>query len=227
MTRSHGHPRPATPEHSTIGVNGRYRSLPPTATLEPVPTKPDRRTEILTTAARMYAVSGFHGVSIDDLGGQLGISGPAIYRHFTSKEAILGEMLVDISRRLLEGAEARMSRSDGPTEQLASLIAFHADFALNEQDLIAVQYRDLDSASTLDRRRVRQLQRRYVDIWEQTLLAVYPHTSEKRARSCAQAVFGLLNSTPHSVPAAEPAMAGVLRDMAAAALAAGCGSDTV
>lgn len=167
----------------------------------------------------MFASAGFHGVSIDDLGAHLGISGPAIYRYFAGKEAILGEMLVDISRRLLEGARQRVADHADPTDQLAALIAFHAGFALTEPELIAVQYRDLDSASPLDRRRVRQLQRQYVDVWEQVLRAVYPQASEQRARSCAQAVFGLLNSTPYSVRPGEPEM---LRAMAAAAVAAGC-----
>jgi AcrR family transcriptional regulator len=187
-----------------------------------VSTRPDRRTEILHTAARMYAVSGFHGVSIDDLGGELGISGPAIYRYFAGKEAILGEMLVDISRRLLDGARTRIAEHDEPADQLSALIDFHAAFALSEPELIAVQYRDLGSASELDRRRVRQLQSQYVGIWEDVLLAVYPGVTQKRARGCAHAVFGLLNSTPHSVRPGEPGMAGALRDMAAAALAAGC-----
>jgi AcrR family transcriptional regulator len=187
-----------------------------------VATRTDRRTEILHTAARMYAVSGFHGVSIDDLGAELGISGPAIYRYFAGKEAILGEMLVDISRRLLEGAEQRVAEHDEPTDQLAALIDFHADFALSEPELIAVQYRDLDSASELDRRRVRQLQGRYVGIWEDVLLGVYPGATPQRVRSSAHAVFGLLNSTPHSVRPGDPGMAQALRDMAESALAAGC-----
>ena len=75
----------------------------------------DRRDEILTAAARLFAASGFHGVSIDDLGAELGFSGPAIYRYFPSKESILGDMLVDISQRLLEGAglQLRVAAGEG------------------------------------------------------------------------------------------------------------------
>jgi AcrR family transcriptional regulator len=182
----------------------------------------DRRAEILATAARMYSLSGFHGVSIDDLGAELGITGPAIYRYFSSKEAILAEMLVDISRRLLDGAQVRVAEHADPSRQLAALIDFHTEFALNEPELIAVQYRDLGSAPEHERRQVRQLQRQYVGVWVEVLRAVYPGVSEQRARSSAQAVFGLLNSTPYSGRAGEPRMGQVLRDMARVALAAGC-----
>ena len=45
------------------------------------------------------------------------------------------------------------------------LVAFHTDFALEEPDLIRVQDRDLSSLSELDARRVRRLQRDYVELW--------------------------------------------------------------
>jgi AcrR family transcriptional regulator len=182
----------------------------------------DRRDEILTSAARLFAASGFHGVSIDDLGAELGISGPAIYRYFPSKESILGDMLVDISQRLLEGAGLQVSGHHTPETQLLALIDFHVDFALGDRDLIAVQFRDLGHAPERDRRRVRQLQRSYVAVWVRVLQHVYPDVSVERAQSSVRAVFGLLNSTPHSGRAGEPHMADLLRDMAFAALAAAC-----
>ncbi|HEU4568500.1 MAG TPA: helix-turn-helix domain-containing protein, partial [Marmoricola sp.] len=60
-----------------------------------------RREQILDTAATMFAERGFHGVSVADLGAACGISGPALYKHVPSKEALLAEMLVSISERLL------------------------------------------------------------------------------------------------------------------------------
>ena len=67
-----------------------------------------RRDEILSTAAELFAARGFHGVSVADIGAACGISGPALYKHFASKDAVLAEMLVSISERLLAvGASAR------------------------------------------------------------------------------------------------------------------------
>jgi AcrR family transcriptional regulator len=182
----------------------------------------DRRDEILAVAARRFAVSGFHGVSIDDLGAELGITGPAIYRYFAGKDTILAEMLVDISRRLLDGARQRVAAPGTAADHLAALIDFHTDFALADPDLIAVQFRDLGSAPERERRQVRQLQRSYVALWVEVLLKVHPETSQERAKSSVQAVFGLLNSTPHSGRSGEPHLAELLRAMAASALAAAC-----
>ena len=64
---------------------------------------PTRREQILDAAAELFARYGFHGVGIDDIGKAVGISGPALYRHFRSKDAMLAEMLTGISDRLLAG----------------------------------------------------------------------------------------------------------------------------
>jgi AcrR family transcriptional regulator len=182
----------------------------------------DRRSEILVAAAALFAERGFHGVSIDDLGARLGVSGPALYRYFESKEAILAEMLVSISERLLRGAHACVDEGASPAVTLTALIGFHVDFALTEPDLIAVQFRDLGNVPEPSRRKVRRLQREYVDLWVDTLVQVHPGTSREQASSAAQAVFGLLNSTPHSRRLATDEMSRLLGSMAEAALAAGC-----
>ena len=184
-------------------------------------TRRDRREEILGTAARMFAVSGFHGVSVDDLGAELGISGPAIY--FAGKDAILADMLIDVSRRLLDGATRRVAERDSAPEQLEALLRFHVDFALAEPELIAVHFRDLGSAPDRERRLVRQLQRSYVGVWVEVLQRVHPRVGRERATSSVQAVLGLLNSTPYSLRGGEPRMADLLHDMALAALEAACG----
>jgi AcrR family transcriptional regulator len=68
-----------------------------------------RREQILAVAAELFAQRGFHGVSIADLGAAVGVSGPALYRHFPGKEALLAEMLVGISEHLLAGGKERVA----------------------------------------------------------------------------------------------------------------------
>jgi AcrR family transcriptional regulator len=172
----------------------------------------DRREEILAVAARLFARDGFHGVSIDELGAAVGISGPALYRYFPSKESILSAMLVDISQRLLEGGRQR-------AESLEGLIAFHVDFALDHPDLIDVQARDLAAVPEDERRAVRRYQAQYVDLWVRALVAQRPGLSEDRGRAAVHAAFGLINSTPHSARLARKEMATLLQGMARAALA--------
>ena len=186
----------------------------------PVVREGSRREQILAVAARLFARHGFHGVSIADLGAAVGVSGPALYRHFPGKEALLEEMLVGISEHLLAGGEARAAASDDPREVLAALVEFQADFALREPELIVVQDRDLANLPAAARRRVRVLQRTYVEIWVRTLQRMHPGLSADSARVAAHGAFGLLNSTPHSgTRSADSEAAILLRRMALAALA--------
>jgi AcrR family transcriptional regulator len=180
----------------------------------------DRRAQIRTVAARLFATSGFHGVSIEDIGTACGISGPAVYRHFPSKDALLADLLVGISEHLLAGGRREAAAARDSSDALRRLVTFHLDFSLGHPDLIRVQDRDLANLGDQGRR-VRRLQRSYVDVWVTVLLDAVPGLDERAARARAHAAFGLLNSTPHSAAGQDrDAMCALLTTMALAALTA-------
>jgi AcrR family transcriptional regulator len=183
-----------------------------------------RREEILTAAASLFAQRGFHGVSIDDIGSAAGMSGPGIYRHFPSKEAVLAQMLLDISERLLDEGGRRAAAAADADEALDALLGWHVSFALGQPDLITVQGRELANVPEPARRQIRRLQRLYVEEWVTVLSELSPNAAQASLRAAVHAMFGLLNSTPHSaseLPA--EAVAELLRTMARAALAAAAG----
>jgi AcrR family transcriptional regulator len=174
----------------------------------------DRREQILDVAARLFAQRGFHGVSVGDIGRAVGVSGPALYKHFDSKDAILAEMLVAISERLLAEGQERVARADGAADALTSLVDWHVEFALAQPSLIVVQDRDWQSLPAEARERVRSLQREYVDLWATQLRKRRRGLSLDRGRAMAHATFGLINSTPHSSLLPPEDMHDLLRAMA-------------
>jgi AcrR family transcriptional regulator len=177
-----------------------------------------RREQILATAAQLFAARGFHGVSVADIGAACGISGPALYKHFASKDAVLAEMLVDISERLLTVGRERSLASPDAKAALVALVDWHVDFALRHRPLIVVQDRDWESLPEDARERVRALQRSYVDLWAAQLRLLDPDLDLPTARAMAHAAFGLINSTPHSSLLPDRQMRGVLTRMALGAL---------
>lgn len=65
----------------------------------------DRKAQIVRAAARAFSDRGYHAVGVDDIAAEVGISGPALYRHFANKYALLvataqytAEMLVTAAR---------------------------------------------------------------------------------------------------------------------------------
>ena len=177
-----------------------------------------RRQQILDIAAELFAARGFHGVSVAELGAACGISGPALYKHFESKDAVLAEMLVSISETLLAEGRSRVADADGPREALEALVEWHIEFALEHRALIVVQDRDWSNLPDEARERVRALQRAYVDVWATQVRRHDATMSPEASRTRAHVLFGLLNSTPHSGRLPDPQMHDVLRDMAHGAL---------
>jgi AcrR family transcriptional regulator len=169
-----------------------------------------RRQQILSTAADLFAARGFHGVSMGDIGAAVGVSGPALYKHFAGKEDILGQCLLHASDQLLAGAREELS--------LEALIARHADFALDNPALIVVQEREWAALGAEAQAQVRKRQLAYVDVWCDALAPLRPDLSAPQARAAVQAAFGLLNSTPHSARIGRDAMHSLLTRMARSAL---------
>jgi len=182
--------------------------------------KAERRAEILAAAARLMARRGYRAVRLDDIGAEVGVSGPAMYRHFASKEDVLAEMLLDISARLHDAGRAAVLAGGGPVAVLDALLDVHVDFVATEPDLVSVHFRDLDSLPEGPRHEVRLLQRRYAEMWVEALAEVRPELPVSSARAHVHAVFGLLNSAPRLPAMPEAELRELLSSCARAALAA-------
>lgn len=154
------------------------------------------RERLLENGAALFAVKGFHGVGVEELGASVGLTGPSIYRHFRTKNALLAEMLITVSESLLAGAVEVLAENLGAEQTLLALTDRHVEFAVSNPDLIRVQERDFNNLQEDDARQVRRLQRRYVELWVDQIRIVRPGESPEAARTIAHAVFGMLNSTP-------------------------------
>jgi AcrR family transcriptional regulator len=183
--------------------------------------KADRRSALLASAAALFAERGYSRVSLEDLGAAAGVSGPAVYRHFPGKQAVLGALLIDASRGLVDGGNAVIAAAQSPDAALRSLVEFHVEFALANPDVIVVQDRDLDSLLPDDLHTVRDLQRSYIAAWVGVLAGIHTGSPRAELRIRARATFGLINSTPHSARTSpRSTVQALLQQMALAALTA-------
>jgi AcrR family transcriptional regulator len=179
--------------------------------------KANRREALLSAAARLFAERGYNGVSLEELGAAAGVSGPAVYRHFDGKQALLGALLVEVSENLSSGGQAVVAAASDDAAALRALVQFHVDFALSNPDVIRVQGQDLGNLADDDRHAVRALQRTYVELWVEVLGRLHPEVDTASLRIRAHAAFGLINSTPHSARTTDTRA--ILEQMALAGLA--------
>lgn len=80
-----------------------------------------REDAILDATTNVLASKGFDLMTMDDVANLIGISKPSLYKHFKSKEDLVGAAMI----RLLEGASAQLAALDAglpPVDRLAALL---------------------------------------------------------------------------------------------------------
>jgi len=80
-----------------------------------------RENAILDAATSVLGAKGYDLMTMDDVAGAVGISKPSLYKHFKSKEDLVGEALI----RLIDGAVDYLAQLDdalSPKSKLAALL---------------------------------------------------------------------------------------------------------
>lgn len=93
-------------------------------------------------AADLFRRHGYHNVGVSDIAAAAGITGPAVYRHFVSKQAILGHLVLtglDCATDAVAGA-LRTASSDA--ERLAVLARTLAALMVERRELGALWRRE-------------------------------------------------------------------------------------
>jgi AcrR family transcriptional regulator len=90
----------------------------------PAPAKrpKDRRARIALAAAELFCERGYHGVGIDEIAEAVGITGPAVYRHFPTKYAMLVHATRDLAAAALD-ATAGPASTDVEADLNSMLVA--------------------------------------------------------------------------------------------------------
>ena len=180
-----------------------------------------RPEQILEAAVRLFRQHGFHGAGIDQIGAEVGISGPAIYRHYPNKLSLLIAASERAAEQLESAAKHIVADASSADDALDRLIDMHVRFALADRELIAVYLEEERNIPTEERRRIRRLQRSYLEQWLQPLEQLVPSSSPERLRATLYAVYAILNSpTVFDSHLGHDELAGLLSDMAKAALTA-------
>lgn len=176
---------------------------------------------MIAAAAELFRKRGYRGTSIEDIGAAVGTSGPAIYRHFASKEAILVELLQRAVRRAQRDVVSALAAGLSPTETLREILRRSVAHAVEESDLVAMAAAEGRHLSRELRRRIGREQGVILREWVAVLRAVRPALSEPEAVAACRAVFALVTSAARARGLSPPATRALAERMAWAALLAG------
>jgi TetR/AcrR family transcriptional regulator, cholesterol catabolism regulator len=127
-----------------------------------------RREELVTVAARLFAERGYHGTSMADLAGAMGVQKGSLYSLTGSKQ----ELLVAITR---DGAAAFHARLDGvpdaadPLERVRLALRAHLAVVAGQVSSATVFTREWRFLDEPERSRFRSERRRYEERWRELL----------------------------------------------------------
>jgi AcrR family transcriptional regulator len=109
---------PATSEPQPSTIRERYRA--------------QVQAEVKQAALAQLAQAGPGGISISAIGKQLGVSGPALYRYFASRDELLTELVIDAYHDLADALTAATSHvsNPGPRAKLEALARAYRSWAL-------------------------------------------------------------------------------------------------
>lgn len=178
-----------------------------------------RRTELISVAANLFASRGYYAVTVDDIGEAVGLTGPALYRHFSSKEALLVAVFDQVIEELTTRLRELLSSSPDPGVALVAIVRLHVEFAIEQRQNVAVWRQEFQNLPEPDRWRLRRAQRLYVEEWVHLVHELRPEFSDTEVRAAVHAAIGLLQS-PSDFQSGLPPEAAVnlLMSMALAAL---------
>ena len=88
------------------------------------------RHEVKQAALRQLAESGPAAVSVSAIGKQLGVSGPALYRYFASRDELLTELVIDAYHDLADALAASHATGPDPRARLEGLARAYRSWAL-------------------------------------------------------------------------------------------------
>jgi AcrR family transcriptional regulator len=163
----------------------------------PVTRPPDRKEAIVRASAKLFAEKGFAAVGIDDIGASVGITGPAIYRHFAGKDAVLEAVILTLLEEFVAGARVIDERTSAGTDGddlLTELVTTSVAVALSHPSEVATYVRE---RGRLQRDLARQAagHERYLRaVWERTLHTEAPTLPGELVVVRQEAVLGAMGT---------------------------------
>lgn len=155
----------------------------------------DRKNQLATIAAGLFRARGYHGVGINDIAAAAGITGPALYRHFADKQAVLAYVLLSGVRDMETETTAALSRIGHPSgAQVDELLTAIAAASVERREVAALWRWEGKHLSAQDQREIGKRSSAILTAWAKVLLQVRPELSGADAELLCWAALSVFGS---------------------------------
>ncbi|MBA0125278.1 TetR/AcrR family transcriptional regulator [Haloechinothrix sp. YIM 98757] len=180
----------------------------------------NRKAQLAAVAAELFRTHGYHEVGISDIAAAAGVTGPAIYRHFTDKQDMLAHVVLSGVDELAEATSRAIGTDPHPSaEQVEDMLATMAKLSVERRELTALWRTQRRHMRESDRAATRRRSRELLDNWTRALRAVRPELPEADAELLCWAALSTFGSASmHSTRIAKRRFERVLAERARAVL---------
>lgn len=121
----------------------------------------DTARAIRRAACALFARRGYAAVSMREIAAAVGLQAGALYNHFTTKQDILRDLMVDHMEELLDAWRQAAPRDVPPRAALETFIRFHVRHHATRADAVFVAYMELRNLEPENFRAVEALRQDY------------------------------------------------------------------
>src|SRR5687767_4760371 len=94
---------------------------------------PQRRSQLLAVAGRLFAEQGFHGLSMEQLAEAAGVSKPVLYQHFPSKRELYLALVNDAADELQAQVGKALEGTTDNEARVEAAISAYFDFVEDQR----------------------------------------------------------------------------------------------
>ncbi|WP_420000242.1 TetR/AcrR family transcriptional regulator [Streptomyces boninensis] len=135
-----------------------------------VSASPERRAELLATAAEVFAAQGYNATTVRKIADAAGMLAGSLYYHFDSKESMIDEILSTFLDELWAGYDAVLASGLGPRETIEGLVTESFKQIDRHRPAVAVYQKESRHLSVQPRfSYLGDLQQRFEKAWLGTL----------------------------------------------------------
>jgi AcrR family transcriptional regulator len=130
-----------------------------------------RRTEdrILEAATTLFYERGYHGTSMREVAGAVGIKAGSLYNHFGGKEDLLVRIAQGTMEELLDGGRRVIAGHDSPRDRLRALLVWHVVYHAQHRLKARVADEQLHAISSARREDVLRARDAYTQLFRDLL----------------------------------------------------------
>ncbi|MDF1553618.1 MAG: TetR/AcrR family transcriptional regulator [Deferrisomatales bacterium] len=155
------------------------------------PPRDDRRTQIFEAGARLFAQKGYERTSLQEVADVLGVTKPALYYYYRSKETLLFEITSFVMDQVLTDITQVVGSGQPPLDKLRDLIRRYVRFFARHPCELTIMSTQVDSLDSENRQTILDRQRQYLTLVRTIVRELLAHQEDRDLDETAVA-FALL-----------------------------------